>query len=376
MLEKDPNNEGAILGLSMIESNEDSAAYEHLITAFKINSNNPNTLLMLGEVYLQRRDFHRAENCASRGLRIIDGISKAEENHIDLKFLHSNLLVLAGKILHANDDFNRAFKYYEDASKICENNSVALHYLAVVYLHLRNYKEAEKLFEKVLALTKAEQISNNEKRIPNVETMKILAITKARMYKRHEALKLLDIVLENDRTDYDSYLEAAHLIEEYDHEKGIEHYTSAIELIEKHLNEANKDKTEAEMIETDYISPIYYNNLAVLYLKTDNIEKGEEYLEKAKSILNNIRKSNPNSLRLKAMSLSFNFNEACKFESQGKIGEATMIYKYIIKEEPYYVDAYLRLALLAKQRGSFGKAIEYAEKAAKYQIDKKPIIPF
>jgi tetratricopeptide (TPR) repeat protein len=151
----------------------------------------------------------------------------------------------------------------------------------------------------------------------------------------------------------------------------------AIELLESETQIIREGKSE--YLEEDYVNPIYYINLAVLYMKIEGKDEANEYLAKAHEALQNVQKLSPESMRLKAISVTLNFNEACQFEALGNIGEATNIYKHIIniqkREEPHYVDAYLRLAILAKQRGGIAKAIEYTEKAIRYQIDKKPVVP-
>ena len=49
------------------------------------------------------------------------------------------------------------------------------------------------------------------------------------------------------------------------------------------------------------------------------------------------------------------------YEKHFKLGEASELYKSIIKEEPSYVDAYLRLAYLARNRGNIKRALDYIE---------------
>jgi tetratricopeptide (TPR) repeat protein len=245
-----------------------------------------------------------------------------------------------------------------------------------MYLHLRKYEEAEKHFYQTLKLTKVDKESSSERNTLNIETMRLLAQTKARMFKREEAIELLDTILENDRGDIESYLQAAHLTEQFDYDKAIEYYTKALDFLEVKMKKVQEGKPEAELTEDDFVNPIYYNNVAVLYMKKEQREEANKMVTKARETLKKLRKNNPQSIRLKSISITLYFNEACQFEATGGIGEATNIYKYIIQEVPYYVDAYLRLAVLAKQRGGLAKAIEYAEKAARYQLDKKPVIPY
>lgn len=206
--------------------------------------------------------------------------------------------------------------------------------------------------------------------------MKILAETKTRMYKREEAIKLLDTILENDRTDIDSHLKLAYLTEQYEYDKAINSYTKALEFLEKEKTEVRSKKEEKDFTEDDFVNPIYYNNIAVLYMKKDMRAEAKQMIDKAKECLRAVKKISPQALKHKCVSVTLKFNEACHFESLGEIAEATNIYKYIIKEVPYYVDAYLRLAILANKRGSLPKAIEYGEKAVRYQLDRKPIVPY
>lgn len=374
ILEKSPDNTHALLGLIMTDPNTSEDTIKNLCRAYQGQPNNPNILWRLGEVYLLKGEFERAENLAKRGLKVLEGATKKADT--DLKLLQSNLLVLVGKVRHLRQDYNGAFKQYEDAVTACDTNAIAIHYLGTMYLHLRNYIEAERLFEQVLGLTKLDKEALSEHSAVNVETMRILAQTKARMFKRDEAIKLLDTILENDRTDVESYLEAAHLTEQYDYDKAINYYTKAIVILEKSTEEARSKKEEQKYTEEDFINPIYYNNLAVLYMKREKRDDANKMITKAKETLKAIRKFMPQSVRLKSVSITLYFNEACQYEAMGAIGEATNIYKYIIKEEPYYVDAYLRLAILAKKRGGFAKAEEYAQKAARSQLDKKPVIPY
>jgi len=360
----------------MVDLDRDYTYFDSLKKVFKMNTQNPNILLSLAEAYLQKGEFERAENLAQHALQLLENIMKKDDTRRDMHLLNSNLLVLKGKVQHIKEDYNKALKFYQDATNACDSNPIAQHYLGTINLHFRNYTEAEKILEKTLKLTRVEKESSSERNAVNVETMRILAQVKARMFKRDEAINLYDTILENDRSDVESFLQAAHLTEQYDYEKAINYYTKAIEFLEAKSSNIREEKQDKDLVEEDFVNPIYYNNIAVLHMKRDKREEADKMIRKARETLKLIRKLQPQSVRLKSISITLYFNEACQFEAVGAIGEATNIYKYIIKEEPYYVDAYLRLAILAKQRGGHAKAVEYAEKAARYQLDKKPVIPY
>lgn len=82
-------------------------------------------------------------------------------------------------------------------------------------------------------------------------------------------------------------------------------------------------------------------------------------------------KSNPNDQKILAIRTTCRFNLGCYYEQHNRLGEASELYKQIIHEEPNYVDAYLRLAYLAKARGDIKRAMEYIEEAKRQQV-KKP----
>ena len=90
-------------------------------------------------------------------------------------------------------------------------------------------------------------------------------------------------------------------------------------------------------------------------------------IKNCKSLL----KIKPEDNRLRAICLTAKFNLGIWYENHNRYGEATERYKSIVQEEPAYVDAYLRLAYLAKNRGNIKRALEYIEQAKANQV-KKP----
>lgn len=360
----------------MTDQDNEEEYFSNLEKSFEANKNSPGVLLSLGEVYLRKGDLERSENLANRALEIVDNLNYKGDTKKELKSLKSNLLVLLGKIVHSRKDYKKAFKYYEDAVNHQENNSIALHYYGTMHLHLRNYKDAEKSFEKVLKLTEVDSDKQTEFKPLNIETMKILAQTKVRMMKRDEAIALLDTILKNDRNDIEAYLLAAYLNEQKNFPKALDCYIRAIKILEADFENLKKTKEEKDLTEEDYVNPIFYNNLAVLHMKLNEGSKAKTVLIKARDVLKKLRANDKEDIKYKSIALVLSFNEACYYESTGKIGTATNIYKKIIEDEPSYVDAYLRLAILAKQRGDKSKAIKYGELAVNKQSDKKPVVPY
>ena len=117
------------------------------------------------------------------------------------------------------------------------------------------------------------------------------------------------------------------------------------------------------------IPPEILNNLAVLLIESNNNNEAKKNLEEALmncEILQN--KGDAEDKRLQALKITIQFNLACCLENENKIGEASELFKFLIKEEPSYTDAYIRLAYLARKRGDFARAIEYIDIAKNNQI--------
>ena len=60
---------------------------------------------------------------------------------------------------------------------------------------------------------------------------------------------------------------------------------------------------------------------------------------------------------------TLDFNKAYIFEQMGEYPKATNLYKEIIKRNPAYIDAYLRIAFLAIRNNDLVRALHYAKSA-------------
>jgi tetratricopeptide (TPR) repeat protein len=121
------------------------------------------------------------------------------------------------------------------------------------------------------------------------------------------------------------------------------------------------------------IPPELLNNLAVLLMEINKNSEAKKLLEEALQNCETLQlKGDPDDKRLRALKITTQFNFACSLESENKIGEASEIFKQLIKEEPSYTDAYVKLAYLARRRGDLNRAIEYIDVAKKSAIQKPP----
>ena len=129
------------------------------------------------------------------------------------------------------------------------------------------------------------------------------------------------------------------------------------------IDERKKNQSVKTINEEDIVSPDLYNNIGVLRLEVGKIKEAQDAFQKAISNCQQLLTIRKDDSRIKAIMITSRFNLAYWYEQHNQFGEATDLYKQIIKEEPCYVDAYIRLAYLAKKRGNNKRAFEYIEQA-------------
>ena len=127
------------------------------------------------------------------------------------------------------------------------------------------------------------------------------------------------------------------------------------------------------------VPPEILNNLGVLMQKEDKDTEARKFYEEALANCEKLLKQSGSESegaadkRVQALHLTIRFNLACCHDKASRIGEASEMFKGIIKEQPAYIDAIMRLAYLAKRRGDNKRALEYIEqgKQALNKYDKK-----
>lgn len=93
------------------------------------------------------------------------------------------------------------------------------------------------------------------------------------------------------------------------------------------------------------------NNMAVLMMESDRTPEAYDIIKEAIANVEKLIQTKPDDSRLLALRITSKFNLGFWYEENHQLGEASEMYKQIIAEEPNYVDAYLRLAILARSRG-------------------------
>ena len=185
--------------------------------------------------------------------------------------------------------------------------------------------------------------------------------------KRQEAIEFYKKALKFDPHEHESWIEYASLQEQFDLSQSLYAYEKALEVLQN--------------IGGD-IKPEIYNNIGVLNMRLENYDQALISLNKALEM--SLSSDEPrldngsakvifntyNFILFKYLQYTIQFNMGILFEESNRLKEANECYKRIILMNPFYTDAYLRLAFMAFKRGSYIKALEYTEVIQK---NKAPI---
>jgi hypothetical protein len=185
--------------------------------------------------------------------------------------------------------------------------------------------------------------------------------------------------LELNPKDFDANFEVAMLFEQNDPKQALIYYEAGIKIMKEELAKEHtshfltpwfsscEDPNAHLEVARKMVPPELLNNTAVLLMEADRFDEALLHLEEARENCNRMMQEVTKSeegepdKRLVALSLNIKFNLAYCKEHHNKIGEANDLYKSILKEEPNYTDAYLRLAYLAKKRGDIKRSLDFVE---------------
>ena len=125
------------------------------------------------------------------------------------------------------------------------------------------------------------------------------------------------------------------------------------------------------------LPPEVLNNYAVLMLRDKRLDEAvSSFNEALVNVEKLLAQGNKSDNRVKALRHTIRFNLACCYDDANRIGDATDLLKQLIKEEPSYIDAYMRLAYLARKRGDMKRALDYIEQAkSKHNKDPNHSLP-
>ncbi|XP_037103454.1 RNA polymerase-associated protein CTR9 homolog isoform X2 [Syngnathus acus] len=339
-LELNPKCVGALVGLAVLELNSKEAdsiknGVQLLSRAYTIDPSNPMVLNHLANHFFFKKDYSKVQHLALHAF-----------HNTEVEAMQAESCYQLARSFHVQEDYDQAFQYYYQATQFASSTFVLPFFgLGQMYVYRRDKENAAQCFEKVL------------KAYPNnYETIKILGslyATSDDQEKRDIAKGHLKKVTEQYPDDVEAWIELAQILEQTDIQGALSAYGTATRILQ--------EKVQAD------VPPEILNNLGALHFRLGNLEEAKKYflasLERAKA------EGEHDEHYYNAISVTTSYNLARLYEAMCEFHEAEKLYKNILREHPNYVDCYLRLGAMARDKGNFYEASDWFKEALQINQD-------
>ncbi|XP_034728614.1 RNA polymerase-associated protein CTR9 homolog [Etheostoma cragini] len=331
---------GALVGLAVLELNSKEAdsiknGVQLLSRAYTIDPSNPMVLNHLANHFFFKKDYSKVQHLALHAF-----------HNTEVEAMQAESCYQLARSFHVQEDYDQAFQYYYQATQFASSTFVLPFFgLGQMYVYRRDKENAAQCFEKVL------------KAYPNnYETMKILGslyATSDDQEKRDIAKGHLKKVTEQYPDDVEAWIELAQILEQTDIQGALSAYGTATRILQ--------EKVQAD------VPPEILNNLGALHFRLGNLGEAKKYflasLERAKA------EGEHDEHYYNAISVTTSYNLARLYEALCEFHEADKLYKNILREHPNYVDCYLRLGAMARDKGNFYEASDWFKEALQINQD-------
>ncbi|XP_016319036.1 RNA polymerase-associated protein CTR9 homolog [Sinocyclocheilus anshuiensis] len=331
---------GALVGLAVLELNNKEAdsiknGVQLLSKAYTIDPSNPMVLNHLANHFFFKKDYSKVQHLALHAF-----------HNTEVEAMQAESCYQLARSFHVQEDYDQAFQYYYQATQFASSTFVLPFFgLGQMYVYRRDKENAAQCFEKVL------------KAYPNnYETMKILGslyATSDDQEKRDIAKEHLKKVTVQYSDDVEAWIELAQILEQTDIQGALSAYGTATRILQ--------EKVQAD------VPPEILNNLGALHFRLGNLGEAKKYflasLERAKA------EGEHDEHYYNAISVTTSYNLARLYEAMCEFHEAEKLYKNILREHPNYVDCYLRLGAMARDKGNFYEASDWFKEALQINQD-------
>lgn len=364
-LKKKPNCVGALVGLALLELNQKTPisirkGVQMLSKAYTIDSTDPMVLNHLANHFFFKKDYNKVQHLALHAFHNTENEAMRAESCYQL-----------ARSYHIQGDFDQAFQYYYQATQFASPQFVLPQFgLGQMYIHRNDLDNASQCFEKVLKIHQG-----------NYETMKILGSLYAQsnnVTKKDQAKTYFKKVTEQCPADVEgkisicfflisnysfnvyssllrmkiAWIELAQILEQNDLQGALSAYTTAMKILR-------------EKVQVD-VPPEILNNVAALHFRLGNLVEASEYYTQS---VERCRLEAPNDEHYYgSISVTINYNLARLYEALCYFDKAEKIYKDILREHPNYIDCYLRLGCMSRDRGQIYDASDWFKEAL--QVDQ------
>ncbi|XP_052225618.1 RNA polymerase-associated protein CTR9 homolog [Dreissena polymorpha] len=331
---------GALVGLAILEINNKSQecvknGVQLLSKAYTIDSTNPMVLNHLANHFFYKKDYQKVQHLALHAFHNTENEAMRAESCYQL-----------ARAFHVQEDYDQAFQYYYQATQFASPNFVLPFFgLGQMYIYRGDNENASQCFEKVL---KAQS--------HNYEAMKILGslYSNSSDQARKETAKAhLKKVTEQFADDVEAWIELAQILEQSDVQGALSAYGTATRIL--------KEKVEAD------VPPEILNNVAALHFRLGNLHDAKKFY--TSSLERSRAEAQHDETYYSAISVTTTYNLARLHEATHEYDDAERLYKNILREHPNYVDCYLRLGCMARDRGQIYEASDWFKEALQINQD-------
>ncbi|XP_025052507.1 RNA polymerase-associated protein CTR9 homolog isoform X2 [Alligator sinensis] len=306
-----------------------------LSRAYTIDPSNPMVLNHLANHFFFKKDYGKVQHLALHAF-----------HNTEVEAMQAESCYQLARSFHVQEDYDQAFQYYYQATQFASSSFVLPFFgLGQMYIYRGDKENASQCFEKVL------------KAYPNnYETMKILGSLYAAsedQEKRDIAKGHLKKVTEQYPDDVEAWIELAQILEQTDIQGALSAYGTATRILQ--------EKVQAD------VPPEILNNVGALHFRLGNLGEAKKYflasLDRAKA------EAEHDEHYYNAISVTTSYNLARLYEAMCEFHEAEKLYKNILREHPNYVDCYLRLGAMARDKGNFYEASDWFKEALQINQD-------
>eukprot|EP00727_Mastigamoeba_balamuthi_P002041 m51a1_g11834 hypothetical protein (1133) ;mRNA; f:445374-448969 len=326
-LEVDPRNVEAIAALAVLEINAGhiQPAMQQLKAAYQVSPRHPVVLNHLANHLFYKGEVHRA-------LEFATAASEATQ----IEKLRAESYYIIARSHHKNGAYDTALKFYNMSTMSWPEFPLAQYGLGQMHIHKGELDKAVACFESVL------------KAVPgNYEATRVLGSLYLQLGRRALALSHLRTITSNPGTagDPHAWAELAHLAltggesgDAPDLIDALRHYDRARQML--------RDMSEQ-------IPPEYHNNAGVAQFYLGRLDEATAAFKDA------IAASGVATEAFAPENVTATFNLARVYEATCQLPLAESLYKGILKEHPNYVACYMRLGMMAREKGLLSEAADW-----------------
>lgn len=368
VLQLDPENVDALVALAIMDLQTNEAGgirrgMDKMRRAFEIY---PYCTLALN--HLASHYFFTGQHF------VVEQLTETALSSSNHGLLKSHAYYNLARSYHSKGDIETAGRYYMGSVKeISKPQDFVLPFFGLGQIQLKflDFKSSLASFEKVL-----------EVHPENCESLKAIAHIYAKLGENDKAIETFKKVTRIDPKDHQAFMELGELLVESDWAAAMEYLKTARNLLKK-----AGEKIPVELL----------NGIGLLHFEKGELEMAEQSFKEAlgDGIWVSIMDGNVGSsminwsvqyrdqsffhqleeegvpLELPRDKVTALFNYARLLEELHDTVKASLFYRLIIFKYPDYIDAYLRLAAIAKERNNFQLSIELISDALKID-DKYP----